>query len=294
MLDLLQIFREYTEKGQVRYASSIIASQVASLENISKRIDNKTKAQKPSQPSQPPIQLSAQPSARLSTQPIAQPTTQLQQKIASSKAKSQGPHQGAKALKTRQLILIRTVQAPINPLKIRDAINNAFSQKEIDHKVIASVSLSKTNQNIILTTMQSFTGQYLLDQRAIWEKEVSFSTTQLNQSWFKVVIHGVSVDMELGNVFSEISLYNDGLQAIGDPYWLTSAEKRKVQKAGSIVVAFATEKEASYCIRNRVYIAGISARVEKMYSTPVNAQCRQCQGFDHLESRCRNPPKCQL
>ncbi|KAF1980690.1 hypothetical protein K402DRAFT_275168 [Aulographum hederae CBS 113979] len=58
MLDLLQIFREYTEKGQVRYASSIIASQVASLENISKRIDNKTKSQKPSQPSQPPIQLS--------------------------------------------------------------------------------------------------------------------------------------------------------------------------------------------------------------------------------------------
>ncbi|KAF1980549.1 hypothetical protein K402DRAFT_387825, partial [Aulographum hederae CBS 113979] len=173
MLDLLQIFREYTEKGQVRYASSIIASQVASLENISKRIDNKTKFQKPSQP---PIQLPAQPSARLSIQPW----TTVQRK-----AKSQGPHQGAKALKTRQLILIRTVQAPINPLKIRDAINNAFSQKGVDHKVIASVSLSKTNQNIILTTMQSFTGQYLLDQRAIWEKEVSFSTTQLNQSWFK-------------------------------------------------------------------------------------------------------------
>ncbi|KAF1981139.1 hypothetical protein K402DRAFT_251022 [Aulographum hederae CBS 113979] len=52
-LDLLQIFREYTEKGQVRYASSIIASQVASLENISRRIDSKTKIQKPSQPAKP-------------------------------------------------------------------------------------------------------------------------------------------------------------------------------------------------------------------------------------------------
>ncbi|KAF1982792.1 hypothetical protein K402DRAFT_339830, partial [Aulographum hederae CBS 113979] len=53
ILDLLQIFREYTEKGQVRYASSIIASQVASLENISRRIDSKTKIQKPSQPVKP-------------------------------------------------------------------------------------------------------------------------------------------------------------------------------------------------------------------------------------------------
>ncbi|KAF1982154.1 hypothetical protein K402DRAFT_397894, partial [Aulographum hederae CBS 113979] len=72
--------------------------------------------------------------------------------------------------------------------------------------------------------------------------------------------------MDLSNVSSEMSLYNNGLQVIGDPYWLTSAEKRQVQKAGSIVVAFATEKEASFCIRNRVYIAGISARVEKVYS----------------------------
>ncbi|KAF1982793.1 hypothetical protein K402DRAFT_339679, partial [Aulographum hederae CBS 113979] len=142
--------------------------------------------------------------------------------------------------------------------------------------------------------MQSFTGQYLLDQKAIWEKEVSFHKVQLNQSWFKVVIHGVPIDVDLSNIPSEISLYNDGLQVIGNPYWLTSAEKRQVQKAESIVVAFATEKEASFCIRNKVYIAGISARVEKMYSTSVNAQCRQCQGFGHLESRCRNAPKCQL
>ncbi|KAF1986688.1 hypothetical protein K402DRAFT_85723 [Aulographum hederae CBS 113979] len=83
MLDLLQIFREHTERGQVRYASSIIASQVASLENISKRIDNKIKPQKPSQP---PAQLPAQPPARLPIQPVAQPTTQPQQKITSSYA----------------------------------------------------------------------------------------------------------------------------------------------------------------------------------------------------------------
>lgn len=304
LLDLLQIFREYTEKGKVNYASSILATQVASLEIISKRIDNKTKQPKPGLPAQlakrtPLPEQQAQPQGtKASYAQVVSSQTKASEKTEWStiqrKTKPQSPNQGLQSLKSRQLILMRTVQTSISPLKIRDAINDAFSQKGIQHKVIASVSLSKTNQNIILTTMQSFTGQYLLDQKAIWEKEVSFSKAQLNQSWFKVAIHGVPVDTDLSSVPSEISLYNNGLQVIGDPYWLTSAEKRQVQKAGSIVAAFATEKEASTCIRNRVYIAGISARVEKVYSTPMNAQCRQCQGFGHLENRCRNHAKCQI
>ncbi|KAF1980598.1 hypothetical protein K402DRAFT_426098 [Aulographum hederae CBS 113979] len=44
--------KESAGMGQVRYASSIIASQVATLENISKRIDNKTKIHKPAKPAQ--------------------------------------------------------------------------------------------------------------------------------------------------------------------------------------------------------------------------------------------------
>ncbi|KAF1990556.1 hypothetical protein K402DRAFT_390178, partial [Aulographum hederae CBS 113979] len=200
LLDLLQIFRDFTEKGQVRYASSIIAFQVATLENVSKRIDNKTKTHKPAKPaqlSQPipsppqPVQLQqAKPSYAQMASPRTGKTGKAEWTTIQKKTKPQGPTQGVQALRFKQLILIRTVQSPINPLRIRDAINNAFSQKGIEHKVIASVSLSKTNQNIILTTMQSFTGQYLLDQRAIWENEISFSTAQLNQSWFKVVIHG--------------------------------------------------------------------------------------------------------
>lgn len=304
LLDLLQIFREYTEKGTVHYASSILASQVASLENVSKRIDNKTKNQKPTQPTQPaqhtpmPQQHAHQQGSKTSYAQIVSSQNQAAGNqdwtTVQKKNKHQAQNQGIQSLKLRQLVLTRTFQTPINPLQIRDAINHAFAQKGIQHKVIASVSLSKANQNIILTTTQSFTGQYLLDQQAIWDSECAFDKAQLNQSWFKVAIHGIPIDTDLSSVPSEIALYNDGLKVIGDPYWLTSAEKRQSQKAGSIVVAFTSEKEASFCIRNRVYIAGISARVEKVYSTPVNAQCRQCQGFGHLQNRCRNQTKCQL
>jgi hypothetical protein len=67
-------------------------------------------------------------------------------------------------------------------------------------------------------------------------------------------------------VIEEIKTFNQGLTPIGTPYWLTSADKRLNQRAGSIVVAFATAEEANRAIRHRLYIAGISVRVEKLYS----------------------------
>jgi hypothetical protein len=43
LLDLIEIFREYAEKGKVLKTSNIIASQVISLENTTRRIESKTK-----------------------------------------------------------------------------------------------------------------------------------------------------------------------------------------------------------------------------------------------------------
>jgi hypothetical protein len=43
LLDLIEIFREYTEKGKVLKTSNIIISQIISLENTTWRIESKTK-----------------------------------------------------------------------------------------------------------------------------------------------------------------------------------------------------------------------------------------------------------
>jgi hypothetical protein len=43
LLDLIEIFREYTEKGKVLKTSNIIILQITSLENITWRIESKTK-----------------------------------------------------------------------------------------------------------------------------------------------------------------------------------------------------------------------------------------------------------
>jgi hypothetical protein len=43
LLDLIEIFREYAEKGKVLKTSNIIVSQITSLENTTRRIESKTK-----------------------------------------------------------------------------------------------------------------------------------------------------------------------------------------------------------------------------------------------------------
>jgi hypothetical protein len=88
-------------------------------------------------------------------------------------------------------------------------------------------------------------------------------------------------------IVEEIKTFNKGLNPIGSPYWLTSASKRQSQLAGSIVVSFPSKEQASRAIKNRLYIAGISVRVEKYHSTASTTQCTKCGGFGHLNSLCK-------
>ncbi|KAF2135229.1 uncharacterized protein K452DRAFT_198849, partial [Aplosporella prunicola CBS 121167] len=63
---------------------------------------------------------------------------------------------------------------------------------------------------------------------------------------------------------TEISTFSNGLQTVGKPYWLTSKQKRENQLAGSVAVAFRTEKDRRLAISQRLYIAGVSCRVENL------------------------------
>lgn len=83
LLDLLEVFREYTQKGRLPATSSIIHAQVQSLEKATRAIDNKIKAIKPTQRQpergpQPPSQQSKPASyaaiAATSTAPTTAPS----------------------------------------------------------------------------------------------------------------------------------------------------------------------------------------------------------------------------
>ncbi|KYG40408.1 hypothetical protein M433DRAFT_160469, partial [Acidomyces richmondensis BFW] len=65
-----------------------------------------------------------------------------------------------------------------------------------------------------------------------------------------------------------------GLEPVGVPYWLTSKERRQNQRAGIVIVAFKSEKEAN--------------------TTPRTSQCSRRLGFGHRDIKCRKAFKCRL
>jgi hypothetical protein len=73
---------------------------------------------------------------------------------------------------------------------------------------------------LILTTTPEFTAEFLLEKQPIWEKLIAFNKAQINQSWHKVVIHGVPTQdfNNLNIIINEIKTFNKGLNPIRSPY----------------------------------------------------------------------------
>ena len=312
LLDLLEVFREYTEKGRLQTASTIIASQVAHLESATRQIETKArslaKTPLPSVPREPSTlkQMPPGPGPLGPPGPTETPSGTTYASVASTgqewtlvKPKTKPPTP-ERTGKPHRLILVRSFAIPpdFSPLALRNVFNKAFEEKGVKGPVVNMVTKS-LGHNLVVSTTSQFSADYLLENQSIWEHLVSFRKAQKDEPWHKVVIHGVPVadfntpsGMEL--VIDEIKTFNKGLTPIGTPYWLSSPEKRANQRAGSVVVAFATAEEASRAIRYRLYIAGISVRVEKLYSTASTTQCSKCQGFGHLENYCKREPICKL
>jgi hypothetical protein len=305
LLDLLEIFREYTEKGKLHSASTIIASQVANLETATRQIEFKAKALAKAQPASLTTNQNSTPpsfatvASTNSTRTTSPQEWTLVEKSIKAPKKDPSPKNQKKP---NRLILIKSPtgsNSTFSPLAVRNAFNKAFSDKGVKGPVVATVSKTLSQKNIVITTTSTFSADFLLENRSIWEHVIAFQSAQKDEPWHKVVLHGVPITdfntptgMDL--VVEEITTFNKDLVPIGTPYWLTPLENRLVQRAGSVVVAFATANEASRAIRHRLHIAGISVRVEKLYSTASSTQCSKCQGFGHLDTYCKRSPICRL
>jgi hypothetical protein len=313
LLDLLEVFRDFTESGRVnKHGLSILASQVSSLETVSRSLGSKVRElHKPS----PATTIPANPALTLQQPAIAATTAKPTYATTAAKGqpantdwqqvtrKSAAPPP-KNALNIRQLVLIQESQvlspenrAAFDPLALRNAFNLAFANKGVNGPVVASVTSSK-RENIVLTTTPAFTAKYLLEKVDIWQHITRFKEALPIQPWFKVAIHNVPTSFHTNESLSilkeEIPTFNKGLEIVGNPYWLTREEKRRDQRTGSVCIAFATEQQAQKAIRNRLYLLGISVRVEKLLSTPASTQCHNCQRYGHTEARCSGNIACKL
>ena len=279
LLDLIEVFREYIEKGRLYKALNIIATQVANLELATRKIETKARdlAKEP-KPKEPSFAIVAAQGSRTKG-------TQEQTLVDKTKAKAQGatkpkPRE-SNSIKSRRLVLICSTEKkdlPFSAVAIRNTLNKAFRDKGVLELVVAIVTRS-LSQNLVITTTTSFTADFLLEKKATQGSVIpGIEELQKDKPQSKVVLYRIPIadfntpeGIDLAK--EEIQIFNKGLKPIGTPYQLTSASKRQSQLAGSLVVSFATEAKASRAIRQRVYIGGISARVEKHYTMALNIQC---------------------
>jgi hypothetical protein len=296
LLDLLEVFRNFTEQGRVnKHGLSVLANQVSSLETVSKNFGKSVRGMHKTAPKQSPAPASASASAPAFS--ASTPAVNGNHPLSYAASAATGPNANwnviekkkAQAPKPKhtlsncQLVLTQEehqTAAGIDPLAIRNAFNAAFAAKGVSNPVVASVKASK-RENIVLTTTPSFNAEYLLEHLNIWKHLATFKEALPIQPWFKVAIHGIPTSFhtnaDLAILKEEIPTFNNGIKIVGNPYWLTKEEKRSEQLSGSACIAFASEQEAQRAIRGKLFLLGISVRVEKLHSTPASTQCPSCQ-----------------
>jgi hypothetical protein len=295
LLDLLEVFRDYTEKNRVNnHGLAVLSTQVNNLETVSRTLGSKVKLlQKPSPPTTTNANITHQttpsaPQARSFAATAANATASGANWQMVGKKKTAEPMVKNK-LSDRQLVLTRDSSIPFDSLQIRNQFNQAFLRKGVSAPVVASVTTS-AKQNMVITTTPKFNAKYLLESKDVWDHITTFRSALLIESWHKVAIHNIPTSYDtnesLSVIVREIETFNKGLKVVGHPYWLTKPERRERQETGSICVAFATEREAQQAIRNRLYVLGISVRAEKLHATAPTSQCTKCQRFGHTEARC--------
>ncbi|KAH7559020.1 hypothetical protein BM1_03957 [Bipolaris maydis] len=271
LLDLVEVFRDYTETGRVsKKNSAILGDQISSLSNVSKELRDKVRRLEKPIPAQPNQQGDRQTAAL--TQPISYAAIAAANKEQQwTTMQKKAPQKAKPSLKERQLVLVNQGgPAAFDALRLRNAFNQAFTLKGgVQSPVVASVTLSSKG-NKVVTTTPAFTANYLLENQGIWKDLVAFKVAQPITSWFKIVVHRLPTNHGLEVIKEEIETFNKGL---------------KVQSYSSAYVAFATKEEALKAIRGKLYILGESLRAEKLQVINNLKQCSKCQGFGHLKAR---------
>ena len=162
LLDLLEVFREYTKKGKIFKTLNIIASQVASLKTATRNFENKTKT------------LASNPSfakaASLGTTTTSSIATPQEWTLATkAKPQKQASTTPTRPKKSTRLILVKSPigqTTKFSSLALRNAFNKAFVDKGVIGPVVNAVSTT-LNQNIVVTTAPIFSADFLLEKQSI-------------------------------------------------------------------------------------------------------------------------------
>lgn len=266
LLDLVGIFREYTTTGVVN-TKTILSTQVKAFENVSRSLSKQAKEI---------TQQNIQTTQNKTKQSYAQVVDNLKEwtTIQPKQLPYRKQPQVTTPKKTTQVVIkpkdiSSDIITSFSALSTRNALNKAFGKT-----VIRTISLSE-RKNLTLTPNDGYTADFLIKNRETIERIVPIKEIIENKTWFKVAVHGVPtqdlIDLSPNEfaetIKNEVLTFNN-LKVVNRPFWLSTRENRESKAAGTILIAFETEKEAEIALNRRLYIAGASTKAVKLIEKP--------------------------
>ena len=196
------------------------------------------------------------------------------------------------AIKSRKLIITPKAQiGDIDSLLLRNQINSLFKDAKLTI-VVNTVEKSKTGQNTVLTTSPENTAEALSNNKSIWELLFDPRTVRKDESWFKVIAHGINIptfDENMQYLQDEIQKFNSNMQLCDIPRWLARDRQNKIKS--SVVLTFNDRNMALNALKG-VNIAGRHCDTEIFTSVRPNTQCINCHKFGYKHYQCTYQAKC--
>jgi hypothetical protein len=280
LLDLLEIFRNYTETGRTPREE---------LANNSRR---KTYADA-AKPTKTYAEATGPNTALLGRPARAAPSA----KATAAQVK--------KDTQKRELVLLveeaHTAAAEaVDPLAQRNAINDALKKVSNTAVVVASVRLT-ARKNLLLTTTERFSADFLLQHTDAWKSaiQVTCKGMQTQEEQIQVVAHKVYMHeafiSSTAELKAEIETFNN-VVIQGNPRWLAKREKLKNahllpphQRHASIAFVVGSEEERQRLLAyKQLSIAGRTVYLTKYHDISPQTQCQNCFKLGHNKEMCKN------
>jgi hypothetical protein len=87
-----------------------------------------------------------------------------------------------KAKIQNQLILIRESETPFSVLALRNTINKVFLDKSIKELIVSFITTISNKKNLVVTSTNPFTSDFLIEKRAIWKYLITFKSILKDKS----------------------------------------------------------------------------------------------------------------
>ena len=254
-------------------------------------------------PNQPPIPRSNQPPSPRVVIPLRKDLEQgnypLESPSSSPRPSPRLGQERGRSIKARRLILKVPLEFldNLNPMQLRDQINDKFFTSGIDKPIVATIGKSVTNLSLVMTTTEDFSGSYLIEKGAVWKGIIPYTSISHDAEWTKLIVHTVptkpfSMDDGESLMRSEIETFNPKLKLMRNPIWLSKEENRAGKYHSSILIHLPNQEMAKLALESRITMAGVICRVEKYI--PKHTQCDKCQKFGHTRAYCTNEVKCRV